>query len=91
MENLNIKVHEDKVSIEYISLENAEESFYEEFGLRDYQKKIDAFKENYPVELDGLGGKLKLVCIGENTQMTYLRPGRDVSVIGKNLCRKFLI
>lgn len=91
MENLNIKVRGDKVCIEYTSLEDADESFYEKFNLMDYQEKINAFKRNKRVELEGEGGRLSLACIGGKTQMTYSRPGRDTCIESRNLCRKFLM
>lgn len=91
MENLQVKVHEDKVFIGYTSLESAEESFYEEFGLKEYRNLMNAFRKDHQVELEGKSGKLRLACVGENTKMTYSKPSSSIYISGKNLCKRFFV
>jgi hypothetical protein len=86
MENLNIKVQGDKVHIGYTCLYDPEESFYEEFN----KEKLNGFKENHFLEIQGESGKLNVFCKDGSTHINYSRPGRDISLVGKNLCRELL-
>jgi hypothetical protein len=92
MENeLQVKVLDGKVHVDYTSLFDAGESFYEEFNLNEYKEKLNECNANHNSEISNNHGKLKFFYRGKDMFVTLSKNGTDTLMSGKSLSDKFFI
>jgi len=91
MDALQVKVIEGKVHVDYTSLYDLQESFYEEFNLKEYREKLNEFKENNNSEISNNCGKLKFLYKGKDTCLVFSRDGRETQIVEDDLSSKLFI
>ena len=91
MDDLQVKVLQEKVYISYISLFDAEESFYGEFNLKEYRQKLKEFDKDHKFEISGDYGKLKFTYNNQNIHIDFFEDGKTMYLLEKNLSDKFFI
>jgi Tol biopolymer transport system component len=91
MEDLQVKVGKSKVYVNYTSIFDAEESFYEEFNLMEYRQKLNDFEKGHKFEINGNNGKLIFSHNGKDIYVTLSRDGRETKFAEKDLLDKFFI
>jgi hypothetical protein len=91
MDALQVKVVNNKVCIDYTSLFDPEESFYEEFGLNEYKENMNQLKKDHVSSLTNKDGKFKFLYRGKDICMVFSRDGRETQIIERDLADKLFI
>jgi hypothetical protein len=91
MDALQVKVVDDRVHVDYNSLFDAEESFYEEFNLKEYREKLNELKLNHNSEISNTYGKLKFIYNGKEIFVTLSKNGTETRLGGKDISDKFFV
>ena len=90
-DELQVKIIDGKVHVDYTSLFDAQESFYEEFNLNEYKEKLNECKPDHNSEISNNYGKLKFFYRGKDMFVTLSKNGTDTLMGGKSLLDKFLV